>query len=156
MTNDSYLRAMETGSLRLDRNSPTYTLDLLLHRLDPDLVRNVSALCEQAEADIVFSTSWRGTTDEEQRTLESALKARGLSPEVAVVGQTPRLYGQSRGEEIVAWLDRHRPGWTCDQIVVLDDHDISCVPDRWVPSTWKQGFTETHLQQALRAFGLLT
>jgi hypothetical protein len=133
-------------------------------RMDPALVANVSALCQRIGADVVLSTSWRGSADEDRERLEGVLWARGLSPNVPVVGQTPRLderapsgewLGRRRGAEIVAWLDRHRPGWAREDVVLLDDDcDMDPLADRWVECCWVEGFDAPRLARALELFRL--
>lgn len=164
MTHASYLAAHAAGPL--DRAARSFTEDLAASRMDPELVARVSTLCIRAEADIVLSTSWRGSDLETQHALERALWRRGLDPRVRVVGQTPSLplveTGPSRilaprprGEEIVRWLKDHRPGWTPGRIVVLDDAAfIAPLQGRWVETSFDRGFTNAHLAQALRLLGL--
>jgi hypothetical protein len=124
-------------------------------RLDHDLVANLSVLCERAEAAIVLSTSWRGTSDEDRAGLEGALWTRGLSTAIPVVGQTPRSPGGYRGDEIAAWLDKHRPGWTHEDVVVLDDDsDLEPLMERWVQCSWVEGFHDLLLVEALALWGL--
>jgi Swiss Army Knife RNA repair-like protein len=130
--------------------------DAASSRMVPELVRNVSTLCEHAGADLVLSTSWRETTDEQRRELEDALRASGLGSGIRVVGQTPRLGPRGhRGTEIVAWLDAHRPGWSPADVVVLDDDgDLEPLLERWVRSDLANGFRAEHLTEALALFGV--
>jgi hypothetical protein len=157
MTTTSYQRSNASG----------FALSTAAARMDRILVGRVSTLCERAEADIVLSTSWRGSTEEDRALLEEALWSRGLSRLVPVVGQTPHLEARQptptswvpcdRGEEIEAWLDRHRPGWTRDRIVILDDDsDMEPLMDRWVEGCRfdRGGFLRQHLDAALRLFGI--
>lgn len=156
MTAESYERA------RGGTSSDTETL--ASSRLDPALVARVSTLCLGAEADIVLSTSWRGTGEDDRAALERALWSRGLDHRIAVVGQTPHGEAQNtpglwvpcaRGAEIESWLNEHRPGWTRDRIVILDDDsDMEPLMDRHVRAG---GFRDGGLSQAEadRALALL-
>lgn len=134
-------------------------------RLDPELVANVSELCRAAGADIVLSTAWRSMYN--GLALERALRRRGLADEVRVIGQTPDLTRTAgglyrpvpRNDEVRAWLDENRPGWTARDVLVLDDEDHAWsapLRARWVRSSFTDGgFTRDHLARALRLFGLV-
>lgn len=137
--------------------------DMAATRLDRPSVRRVSELCTRAGAQVVLSTNWRSRDPSRDTGLIPALRLAGLDGSVPVVGQTPRLYPQPRkmssprlprGVEIKAWLDERAPGWTMADIVILDDEPLGALEDRWVRSTWEDGFTNTCLRRALRLWDL--
>jgi hypothetical protein len=159
MTLDSYRAAQP----KLDSGASDWLRQAAYHRMDPALVANVSTLCERVGADIVLSTSWRTSDEEGRASLESTLWDRGLSRRVQVLGQTPFLsqrHGKlivptgCRGDEIEAWLNAHRPGWTRDRLVILDDDsDMEPLVDRWVQCSWDGGFGAAQLAEAFALFG---
>ncbi len=141
--------------------------------MDPALVANVDALCEAIGAEVVLSTAWR-PYDGNRGEIRRALRARGLRAKV--VGQTPRLYlapmrmgsrELPRGWEIRCWLDEHRPGWTPEDVWILDDDPevvltepveedgVTCYAEsawaraRWVQSDFVDGFDAERLAVAL-------
>lgn len=131
-------------------------------RFDPALVANVATLCQRTGADVVLSTAWRGSDWVSSQPLVTALRCRGLRG-AQVVGQTPDLSVKAgklhvramRGHEIRRWLDERRPGWTPEDVVVLDDEDHSWDPAlraRWVRSTFERGFGAAELAEALALF----
>lgn len=142
VTRDSIVASIE------DRRSRSTLRDRANQQIDPGLVENVSALCLSIGAQIVISSSWRGTSDEDRALLEDILWNLGLDTSIAVVGQTPHL-GTERGREICAWLDRFRPGWERSSVLILDDDDdLEPLLDRWVKCSWIWGFGPEQLEQA--------
>jgi hypothetical protein len=153
MTNASYEGRSDRSSLRAHVES----------RLDRGCVGWVSQLCVEVGAELVISSSWRGTTLEDQLQIEQALWNCGLDGRVPVVGQTPFHYGSQtgglwkpspRGGEIRAWLDARRPGWELQAVLVLDDNDPVELHDRWVRSRMAGGFGERQLRRARELLGL--
>lgn len=139
----------------IDPESSDYKRRLAASRMDPALVGHVSTLCETLDASIVLSTSWRGRDDADRMQLQLALWDRGLASSILVVGQTPGLPSRYRGAEIVAWLGEYRPGWTPEDVAVLDDDgDLEPLLERWVRSTFDDGFGEIQLREALALFGV--
>lgn len=147
MTRASYIAAREAGSIL---EGDDWTRDVAVARMDPVLVGRVSALCSRIGADVVLSTSWRHCLGDNAPICE-ALRIRGLIAEV--VGATPSLPSRYRGDEIVAWLDEHRPGWQPFDVVLLDDDgDLEPLLERWVRSTFEDGFGDEQLVEALALF----
>jgi hypothetical protein len=158
MTLGSYQRFRADPPSRGDRRHRF--LEARRH-MDDSCVQYVAELCRHADADVVLSTAWR--TFLPLRTLRAALSAAGL--DARVLGRTPdlasapRLMSEpelDRGHEIRAWLDRHRPGWTAEGFVVLDDNALGeeLTEGRWVRSDFGSGFGEPHLREALALFGV--
>ncbi len=146
MTNDSYALAQENGAALLVHSDRLATAKAYL---DPALVERVSDLCMAASADIVLSTSWRGTTEDDWKSCAAALYARGLDPIVQVLGATPHLWSR-RGSEIERWLQVNRPHFKPSDFVILDDNgDMEPFMERWVCSTWEHGFGFVCQREAL-------
>jgi hypothetical protein len=113
--------------------------------LDPEKVRLVTALVRRTGALVVLSTSWRlGFAQEE---LEAMLRRRGF--EGGFAGTTPRE-GETRGEEIQAWLRDH--GREVTRWVALDDatQGMEWLGARHVRTTLEEGLTEAHVEEAVR------
>lgn len=88
-----------------------------------DRVSNIQAimwlnkLCKETKAKIVISSSWR-LFERDEHTTEKCLRNSGLLPEIDIIGATPYLSGEHRGQEIQKWLDdNHFNG----QFIILDD-----------------------------------
>lgn len=143
--------------------------NLAASRLDRGAVLRVNRLCLTAGAHVVLSTAWRSRIGfGDSAPLVAALRYSGLS--VPVVGQTPHLekpYRKMsdysvvpRGEEIVRWLTDCTGvgGWSDTDVVILEDEqDCEPLAHRQVKTSWYEhprGFTEVHLAQALRLFGV--
>lgn len=143
--------------------------NLAATRLDREAVARVNKLCIGIGAHVVLSTSWRDRIGfDGSLPLVKALQLAGLA--APVVGQTPHLVKARqkmsdysvipRGAEIARWLDDHcgLGGWSDTDIVILEDEqDCAPLAHRQVKTAWygpTPGFTEDHLSQALRLFGV--
>jgi hypothetical protein len=91
----------------------------------PDLVLLLEDICDKTGAKIVISSSWRILHSQEE--IEFVLNCAGLS-RGSVIGYTPRLSGDKRGEEIKAWMDEVEE-ITVDNFVILDD-DSDMLPEQ--------------------------
>jgi HAD domain in Swiss Army Knife RNA repair proteins len=106
--------------------------------VDKECVLRLKRWVEENGADVVMSTSWRDDKMDahgwERRADNGKFRANhdiwlaltwgGWTDVVErLIGNTPRLYGKSRGDEIDAWLkahpERYAPGET--PVVILDD-----------------------------------
>lgn len=152
MTRSSY---MKNNGKPPRPEGPTWTRDHAMSRMDPEIVSRVSDLCVQIRAEVVLSTSWRNLYD--NGPIIEALYLSGLDRRVEVVGATPSFASRYRGAEIRAWLDEHRPLWTMEDVLVLDDDsDLEPFLARWVRSTFDEGFTEANHAEALALFATTT
>lgn len=129
---DGVLNSME--SVLLFRHTNT---------LDPVRVGMVARLCEETDAKIVVSSSWRGHTL--QNTKDSLAEAGAESLVPLIIGQTPRIPGK-RGHEIAAWL----LGNKVDGYVILDD-DSDMLPGQvFVHTSMARGFCLDSYLDALK------
>lgn len=109
----------------------------------------LDGLLTQADARIVYSTSWR--LHWPQQTLTEMLTLRGLSAEHAPVGVTPSLPTRNRGSEIAAWLEES--GQDVESFVILDDLEAAgaheALQGRLVLTHFEgEGLTEAHVERA--------
>ena len=105
---------------------------------DPVSVRLVAKLCENADAKIVVSSSWRNGDLQD-------LACAGISSRI--IDETPHLL-DIRGREIQAWLDEHEDKVT--NYVILDDDSDMIAGQNFVQTTFQDGFRFEHYVRALR------
>lgn len=93
--------------------------------VDPNAVKMITSLCDECDAKLVISSSWRlfDTTS----TIEDFKRYRDLTPLCKyIVGVTPRnsddRIWESRGEEIQQYLDSHPE--IENYVIVDDDNDM--------------------------------
>ena len=102
MTWDSIVASIE------DRRSRSTLRDRANQQIDPGLVENVSALCSSIGAQIVISSSWRGTSDEDRALLEDILWNLGLdTPSLSL--DRRRISVPREEERSALGSDRFRP-----------------------------------------------
>lgn len=88
----------------------------------PIACRHVTLLCEQFDAGIVISSTWRYNHTEEE--LQSLLESNEINPDF-MLGVTPSLIYEeerlsvSRGDEIAKWMDAFENA--IRSYVILDD-----------------------------------
>lgn len=142
--------------------------------IDMEKVKLLKKLCDQTEAKIVISSSWRGSinyTPKIYHTLIDILADNGIevvddapyipcefeeqAPKNINMGTIPDLklkYGTGRAAEIQKWLQEHET----DNFVILDDENW-CWSDygyekKWIQPTWfgNGGLQKEHIQQAIK------
>lgn len=120
--------------------------------ISPLLVANVSEVCLQAGAGIVFTSDWRAKYKQEQ--LQSWLHECGLDQSIPFYGNTCFL--GHRGEEILCFVEEN--SLKKENFVILEDEqDVTPFRGRQVQTFFngpRQGFTERHVRIALRLFGI--
>lgn len=105
--NYQYRHKLETGSTKNEHWSPI-------------ACRHLNQLCDQFNARIVFSSTWR--TDKDVEELRKILAKNDIDPDL-LIGITPDLEQEEqkdefcRGDEIKCWLDEN----DCRNYVIIDD-----------------------------------
>lgn len=95
-----------------------------LSMLDNRAIANLNRIIDETGCKVVLSSSWRCLWDpkENTKTLE-ALKLKGFKYDF--YGLTPRIpqkdFGQERGIEIQAWIDKELEKNEIESFVILDD-----------------------------------
>jgi hypothetical protein len=97
--------------------------------------REVRRVIDTTDCYVVISSTWRlGAYYED---LADILEDCGVIPHVGrVIGETPSLYGEERGDEIKAWLEDN--SWV-EEFAIVDDKDyaIKCTRQRFVGGKFK-------------------
>lgn len=110
-------------------------------QIDPEAVKRVNVLCERTGAQVVISSTWRGNMS---RCLRVLMGLRTFE----IVGHTPHL-DTRRGHEIQKWMDENDV--KAHQIVILDDDsDMEHLLPRLVKTPYSTGFTDEHVEQAVK------
>jgi len=114
--------------------------------LDREAVGRLNRLLAETGASVVVSSSWRlGSTAE---ALQTILDLGGF--EGAVVGVTPHLSEQPRGEEIQRYLASH----PAEAFVILDDEDdMGELLSSLVRTSFDTGLLDEHVERAKKALG---
>lgn len=114
--------------------------------LDPVSVALVDRLCEQADAHIVLSSSWRiGGVERVQADLQR-LGAKCLADRIVAVTPDLRDPNATRGDEIAAWLEVGKP----DRYVIIDDEGDMHPWQHLVQTTFEDGFRLRHYVAAMK------
>ena len=117
--------------------------------LDTKAVALINQLIDKTEAKVVISSSWRINHSLEE--LNEILKKFGATFEAIDI--TPRL-PEERGIEIQTYLDYVKSkGDIVDSFIVIDDDsDMAHFrnTDQFIKTTFEYGFTEWHLEQAIK------
>lgn len=88
----------------------------------PIACRHITLLCEQFDAQIVISSTWRYNHTEDE--LQNLLESNGINPDF-MLGVTPSLIHEeerlsvSRGDEITKWMQEIEK--SIDNYVIIDD-----------------------------------
>lgn len=103
-----------------------------MYGIDPKPVAILNDLVEKTGAEIVLSSTWR--LDENYKEV---MREAGIN----VIGRTPYLGGQIRGEEIDLWLKEH--GSDVDLYAIIDD-DSDMLPHQphFLTSGFEWGLTQ--------------
>jgi hypothetical protein len=130
------------------------------HGMDPENIARLNTLVEQADCDIVISSTWRklGPERSGHEHMQRMLKHRGFEHSHRIIGSTPVsdrvvgvtgiFIGQPRGVEIQEWLDSHGP---VGSFVILDDEtDMAHLIHRLVKTSFQEGgLLDTHVDAVL-------
>lgn len=124
-----------------------------LHLLDEDLVKRVQLLCDLTQAQVVVSSAWR--RNHSPGDLQVMLASRGLH--APLVGVTPYLYRQPRGQEIRLWLDMmgYNPDLPPPMVILEDMEDVTPYLAHQVQPDFdgpRAGFRPRHLKQAVTLY----
>lgn len=90
-------------------------------QLCPERVARLRDICDQTGAVIVLSSTWR--LNRTTRSMQASLARRGLR--TRIIGATPALWGDNRGDEIVTWLDVNRA--RVNRFCIIDDDPSAAV-----------------------------
>ncbi len=124
--------------------------------IDPEKVELLNMILRATGAVIVVSSSWRhGRSLDELRMILADRGLRGdvidVTPDASVLKGPAPHGGWMRGHEIEAWLDAHP---THSEFVVLDDDDdMAGVQDHLIQTSFDDGLTLEHVEQAIKVLG---
>jgi hypothetical protein len=114
---------------------------------DPSCVAALNRLIEETRAVIVVSSMWR--VGESVIQLEQKLLEWGVIGEV--LDKTPVMWDTIRGDEIKAWLQDYEyqyPGHIEGIVIIDDDSDMGDMSEYLVKTTFWEGLTAEHVEQA--------
>ena len=113
--------------------------------IDENAVKLISDLCEQYNVKLVISSSWRLSTLEKTIDDFSSDYMLLLHPLVPfIIGITPRVESQIRGEEIAIYL-QHNSDIT-DYCIIDDDSDmLKEQTSNFVQTSFWHGLTNEHI-----------
>ncbi len=115
--------------------------------LDPACVQRLASLVERTGACVVIASSWREMHSPSE--MQEILEEHGFVGQV--VGETPVLLGQPRGEEIRAYVES---AGNVTAYVILDDNaDLAPVTDHAVMVDDFVGLTDADVEAAARLLG---
>lgn len=124
----------------------------LAGELDPVRISLINLLIEETGANIVISSSWR--TNHSLEEMNSAFEMLGGT--FKAIGVTPRIPGNQnrdeRGNEIHTFIDtmKVKP----ESFIILDDEtDMGELFPFLIKTSFFGGFTESHLQEAIKRLG---
>jgi hypothetical protein len=103
-----------------------------LSMLDPRAIANLNRIIDETGCKVVLSSSWRCLWNpKENDNIVNALKLRGFKYDF--YGVTPRIpqkdFGQERGIEIQAWIDKELEKNEIESYLILDD-DNDMLPEQ--------------------------
>jgi len=113
-------------------------------KFTPSCVDNLNNVVCQTNAQVVVSSAWRISRD--VIDLTEIFESEGLR--IEVIGKTG--IGNTRGEEIQAWLDQHNE---CNFVIVddsIEDIEPFFSEDRIVKTTWARGLTDEKTEELIR------
>lgn len=131
-----------------------YPENQLISKMEPErliddvLVKRVEAICAEADAYIVLSTSWALMQGSEW--CSTMLYSKGVT-KGRVIGATPRrMSNYFRGNEIDWWLEKNRDVSREDYVILDDDKDFHPhqLP-RLIVTPFNLGITEEQVKQVI-------
>jgi hypothetical protein len=100
--------------------------DRWVEMIDKKAVKLLNEVIEATDAKVVISSTWRILNSADM--MQSYLNKKGFKGEV--IGQTPRMPFDQRGDEIKRWLDTHK---NIESFVIFDDDsDMDAVKERFI------------------------
>lgn len=122
--------------------------ETLAASLEPANVAALNELVRQSGSVIVISSNWRQTHTLVE--LRAGFAAAGC--EITIHDTTPCLKGQSRSQEIQAWI-LSQPEPPARYVILDDEHDMPEHPGKLIKTDPKDGLCEHHVRQALGLLG---
>lgn len=118
------------------------------HDFDPDACARIMRVVEATDASIIVSSAWR--IAHAMVDIRGYLEERGI-PKARVIGKTPYLSGEQRGDEILSFIDTwERIDGPIEGFVIIDDSsDMSCLMHRLVRTTGLDGMEDHHIDLAI-------
>ena len=116
--------------------------------MDREKVERVSKLAEEVNADVIISSAWRNAYS--LLELKDMLQKRGFQNTARIIGITPRISLERRGEEIKAWINETLIG-VKPKFVALDDQwEISFLAHGvpYVQTRCSVGITDADVENA--------
>jgi hypothetical protein len=122
---------------------------------DDFCMNRLKRICEEGEADIVLSSSWR-VNDFGIKHINRKLEKHGIG---RIIGVTPQLSQQCRSAEIMDWVQKHP---SVERYVAIDDIDLAAdetakigpsnrpLARHFVRTNSKSGLSDANAEQAIR------
>lgn len=125
------------------KNLPATSIGLI----ETSLVERLNKIIDATSPVIVLSSSWkykfkRLATANSFLMLACQIKAM-------VVGFTPNLKNQSRGEEIKAWIEKYRSSNISNFIILDDDNDMGELMPHLIKVNGAWGLSEENVTDAI-------
>lgn len=122
--------------------------------ISPEMARRVLAICEQADAKIVISSTWRLLHSlQEIKAMLIEIGVPALAERIIDRTPNPRRGRSMRGDEIAMWL-RGAPEVT-GYVIIDDDSDmLNSQRPRFVQTDWTTGIMDHHIPMAVNALAL--
>lgn len=116
--------------------------------LELEKIERINLFCELTGYKIVLSSTWREFGKDECNEI---LKRNGLTFDLYDI--TPDLTekkgkiwtAKTRGDEIQAWIDKHKP----DEYIIIDDDSDIHQKDRFIQTNSEHGFTNEKFKEAI-------
>lgn len=110
---------------------------------DVQCVQWLSEFCEKYDYAIVVTSTWRFHPN-----YKDCLTNAGLRHGINILGATPNLPNQQRGDEIQAWLNAHPD---TDAFIILDDDsDMGALKPHLIRCRADVGFREQEFRKACK------
>lgn len=126
---------------------------------DPVAVRMLEMIIKGCDADVVWSTAWRGGDGWTGENILEGLRGTGVADmdfwgrrgmRMGRPLQTPDLPGESRGQEIRTWI----AGRDVARFVILDDDsDMDELTPHLVKTEFDTGLCAHHVEEVFKRFG---
>lgn len=116
----------------------------------PEMAQRVLSICEQADASVVISSSWRLLhTMEEIKAMLTEVGAGALAARIIGRTPSPKRLRSMRGDEIDQWLKEF--GDPVTAFVILDDDSdmLNSQKPMFVQTHWQTGIMDHHVEQAV-------
>jgi hypothetical protein len=116
---------------------------------DPECIKNLKAILDKTDADIVVSSSWReGRT---LKQLQSIFEINGINK---VIGMTPIIDGAIRGREIEEYLNNTKElGMGISAFVIIDDEEeMGGLETYLIETEFKTGITDDIKNRVIEIF----